>query len=146
MIRDITIGQYYPAQSQVHRLDPRVKIVCTLAFLVSLFLQNSILGYGDPAFKSTGKIYCQRTETHRDPAAFYGADEPVPYEEWKYPLSLWNPYDHGGWSADMRFYDGETDLSGDGIFHHDIYDHSEQPDRRNRKAASSAEPDPCSGA
>lgn len=45
MIRDITIGQYYPAQSQVHRLDPRVKIVCTLAFLVSLFLQNSILGY-----------------------------------------------------------------------------------------------------
>ncbi len=24
----------------------------------------------------------------------------------------------------MRFYDGETDLSGDGIFHHDIYDHS----------------------
>ena len=44
MIRDITIGQYYPAQSQVHRLDPRVKIVCTLAFLVSLFLQNSILG------------------------------------------------------------------------------------------------------
>ncbi len=39
----------------------------------------------------------------------------------------------------MRFYDGETDLSGDGIFHHDIYDHSEQPDRRNRKAASSAE-------
>ena len=45
MIRDITIGQYYPAQSQVHRLDPRVKIVCTLAFLISLFLQNSILGY-----------------------------------------------------------------------------------------------------
>lgn len=43
----------------------------------------------------------------------------------------------------MRFYDGEIDLSGDGIFHHDIYDHPEQPDRRNRKAASSAEPDPC---
>ena len=46
----------------------------------------------------------------------------------------------------MRFYDGEIDLSGDGIFHHDIYDHPEQPDRRNRKVASSAEPDPCSGA
>ena len=45
MIRDITIGQYYPAQSPIHRLDPRVKIVCTLAFLISLFLQNSILGY-----------------------------------------------------------------------------------------------------
>lgn len=45
MIRDITIGQYYPAQSRIHRLDPRTKIVCTLLFLVSLFIQNSILGY-----------------------------------------------------------------------------------------------------
>lgn len=45
MIRDITIGQYYPAKSILHRLDPRVKIVCTLLFLISLFLQKSILGY-----------------------------------------------------------------------------------------------------
>lgn len=45
MIRDITIGQYYPAQSPIHRLDPRVKIVCTLIFLISLFVQNSVLGY-----------------------------------------------------------------------------------------------------
>lgn len=45
MIRDITIGQYYPAQSRLHKLDPRVKIVCTLLFLVSLFIQNSLLGY-----------------------------------------------------------------------------------------------------
>ena len=45
MIRDITIGQYYPANSVIHRLDPRVKIVCTLLFLISLFVQNSLLGY-----------------------------------------------------------------------------------------------------
>ena len=45
MIRDITIGQYYPANSVIHRLDPRVKISCTLLFLVSLFIQNSVLGY-----------------------------------------------------------------------------------------------------
>ena len=45
MIRDITIGQYYPVQSPIHRLDPRVKIVCTLIFLISLFVQNSVLGY-----------------------------------------------------------------------------------------------------
>ncbi len=46
MIRDITIGQYYPANSVIHRMDPRVKITCTLLFLISLFLQNSVLGYG----------------------------------------------------------------------------------------------------
>ena len=38
MIRDITIGQYYPADSVLHRLDPRVKSVGTLAFFISLFL------------------------------------------------------------------------------------------------------------
>ena len=36
MIRDITIGQYYPADSILHRLDPRVKV-----YIVSLFLVNS---------------------------------------------------------------------------------------------------------
>ena len=45
MIRDITIGQYYPAKSILHRLDPRVKLVSTLLYLVSLFLFKSIPGY-----------------------------------------------------------------------------------------------------
>ena len=45
MIRDITIGQYYPANSKLHRLDPRVKIVCTLLYLVSLFLFNELWVY-----------------------------------------------------------------------------------------------------
>lgn len=45
MIRDITIGQYYPADSKLHRLDPRVKIMCTLLYLISLFLFNNIYGY-----------------------------------------------------------------------------------------------------
>ena len=45
MIRDITIGQYYPANSKLHRLDPRVKIVCTFLFLISLFCFQNIWGY-----------------------------------------------------------------------------------------------------
>lgn len=45
MIRDITIGQYYPANSKLHRLDPRVKIMCTLFYLISLFLLKNIWGY-----------------------------------------------------------------------------------------------------
>ena len=45
MIRDITIGQYYPADSILHRLDPRVKFVGTIMFLVSLFVANSFWGY-----------------------------------------------------------------------------------------------------
>lgn len=50
MIRDITIGQYYPTNSVIHRLDPRVKIVCTLAYLISLFLFKSVLVYAISTF------------------------------------------------------------------------------------------------
>lgn len=49
MIRDITIGQYYPADSLLHCLDPRVKFVGTLIYMVSLFMMNSweyLLGIG----------------------------------------------------------------------------------------------------
>lgn len=45
MIRDITIGQYYPAESPIHRLDPRVKLVGTITFIISLFLFDSFIGY-----------------------------------------------------------------------------------------------------
>ena len=45
MLRDITLGQYYPVQSPVHRMDPRVKIMLTVAFIVCVFLVGSPLGY-----------------------------------------------------------------------------------------------------
>ena len=43
MIRDITIGQYYPAKSVLHRLDPRTKFLGTLGFLISVFLFHTFL-------------------------------------------------------------------------------------------------------
>ncbi|MCR5473646.1 MAG: energy-coupling factor transporter transmembrane protein EcfT [Lachnospiraceae bacterium] len=45
MIRDITLGQYYPAASVLHRLDPRVKLSGTLIYVISLFLFQSFTGY-----------------------------------------------------------------------------------------------------
>jgi energy-coupling factor transport system permease protein len=45
MIRDITIGQYYRADSVLHSLDPRVKIVGTLVYIISLFTFSSFAGY-----------------------------------------------------------------------------------------------------
>ncbi|MBR2188262.1 MAG: energy-coupling factor transporter transmembrane protein EcfT [Eubacterium sp.] len=41
MLREITIGQYYEADSILHRLDPRVKLIGTLIYIVSLFLFRS---------------------------------------------------------------------------------------------------------
>lgn len=45
MIRDITFGQYYPVESVIHRLDPRVKLLGTLIYIISLFLFDSFAGY-----------------------------------------------------------------------------------------------------
>lgn len=45
MIRDITLGQYYPVDSVLHRMDPRTKLFGTLVFIVSLFFANSVACY-----------------------------------------------------------------------------------------------------
>ena len=46
MLKDITIGQFFPGNSAVHRLDPRVKIVLTVALIVLLFLAQGPVSYG----------------------------------------------------------------------------------------------------
>ena len=45
MFKDITIGQYYPADSVIHRLDPRTKIIFTFAYIILLFVLNNLWGY-----------------------------------------------------------------------------------------------------
>ncbi len=45
MLRDITIGQYYPADSVIHKLDPRVKLFATMIYIISLFCFKGIAGF-----------------------------------------------------------------------------------------------------
>ncbi len=45
MLRDITLGQYYQADSVIHRLDPRVKLSATVLFIISLFIVDNFIGY-----------------------------------------------------------------------------------------------------
>ena len=45
MLRELTLGQYYPADSIVHRLDPRTKLFATMVFIASLFIADNIWGY-----------------------------------------------------------------------------------------------------
>ena len=46
MIKDITIGQYFPGKSPIHRLDPRVKILLTLGYIVMLFVAQNAWSLG----------------------------------------------------------------------------------------------------
>ncbi len=45
MIRDITLGQYYQADSPIHKMDPRTKLIGTLVYLITLFLYRNITAY-----------------------------------------------------------------------------------------------------
>lgn len=45
MIKDITLGQYIPGDSFVHKLDPRIKILISLIYIIDLFIINNFIGY-----------------------------------------------------------------------------------------------------
>lgn len=45
MLTNITIGQYFPGDSFLHRMDPRAKIISTLIFMIAIFLADSVVAY-----------------------------------------------------------------------------------------------------
>lgn len=45
MLKDITIGQYLPGESFIHKLDPRTKILVSLMFIICLFIVDKFIGY-----------------------------------------------------------------------------------------------------
>lgn len=57
MFKDITLGQYFPGESFVHRLDPRVKIYGLFVFLICVFIVNNLLMYIPLAFILWGVTY-----------------------------------------------------------------------------------------
>lgn len=46
MLTDITLGQYFPGASFIHRLDPRTKLIATIVFISSIFIAESLAAYG----------------------------------------------------------------------------------------------------
>ena len=49
MLRDITLGQYYPVDSVLHRMDPRTKLFGTLVYIVTLFIADTVWAYAAAA-------------------------------------------------------------------------------------------------
>jgi energy-coupling factor transport system permease protein len=45
MLKDITLGQYFPGNTIIHQLDPRVKLLFTIFFIIALFIANSLLTF-----------------------------------------------------------------------------------------------------
>ncbi|MDE6797606.1 MAG: energy-coupling factor transporter transmembrane protein EcfT [Ruminococcus sp.] len=60
MLKDITIGQYFPIDSIIHRLDPRFKIVMTLIFIIMLFTGESFICMGVSAVYTLIAVFLSR--------------------------------------------------------------------------------------
>ena len=60
MLKDITLGQYFPGSTVIHRLDPRTKLLWLVAYIVALFLAKSYVSYGLMAVALAGiSIFAQ---------------------------------------------------------------------------------------
>ena len=60
MLKDITLGQYFPGNSLLHRLDPRTKIIAELCFIVAVFLAKGYFGYAALLIFSAALIVLSR--------------------------------------------------------------------------------------
>lgn len=65
MLKDITLGQYYPSGSVIHRLDPRVKLFGVLFYVIALFIANSV-----PTFAFMTAVLIALVNTCKVPFSF----------------------------------------------------------------------------
>ena len=59
-LKDITLGQYFPGNSPVHRLDPRTKLICVVLYIVALFLAAWFITYAVMLAVLAGSIYLSK--------------------------------------------------------------------------------------
>jgi len=45
MLKDITLGQYFPIDSPIHRIDPRIKIIAAIVFIIVIFLCKTLISF-----------------------------------------------------------------------------------------------------
>jgi len=63
MLRDVTLGQYFPGHSPVHRMDPRTKILITIGYIVVLFIAKGVAAY----LAVAGFLACAMAISHINP-------------------------------------------------------------------------------
>ncbi|MBE6860438.1 MAG: energy-coupling factor transporter transmembrane protein EcfT [Ruminococcus sp.] len=73
MLKDITIGQFFPGNSLIHRLDPRFKLIITLIFLIMLFIGDSPVGLAIGAVFTIFSILLSKIK----PKLFFKSIKPI---------------------------------------------------------------------
>ena len=59
MLKDITLGQYFPGDTVVHRLDPRTKLLMVIVYIVALFLAKWVVSYQSCSRFSSPQLRCR---------------------------------------------------------------------------------------
>lgn len=153
MLRDITLGQYYPVESPIHRLDPRTKLAGTLIFIVSLFLLNSggptdcrgLSFYMYPDFRSAVRLYGKRTSRDYFHPAVQRRLQYFPHTgRDSRSAGLFEGYE--GRSDSGRLYGDPPDFPDYGIFADDLYHNTDFSDGWYGARPSFPECDPRAGA
>ena len=62
MLKDITLGQFFPGTSPIHRLDPRTKLVMLVVYIVALFSAKSYVTYGVAFLFLAGAMLVAKTD------------------------------------------------------------------------------------
>ncbi len=147
MFREITLGQYYPVDSAVHRLDPRTKLFGTMVFIASLFVADNIWGYVIATVVLAAVIKLTKV-----PVRFILRGLKAIMILLLISVSF-NLFLTGGrilvkfWIFKITFegvrmaffYGAEAYLSGDWLIHHDADHHAEPADRRSGKGPGLSE-------
>ena len=139
MLRDITIGQHFPGNSLVHRFDPRLKLVLTVAYIVLLFAASNPFGayFVHPLFgshvqggKNSGQDDRQKPEAHSAHRAVHGGAEPLLCFRRGRPAGAFLVFEHLRRGRALRGADGSA-CDGAHCGHQPAYLHH-QPHRADR--------------
>lgn len=60
MLSDITLGQFFPGNSVIHRMDPRFKIICIIIYIIAIFLANTYVAFGAMLLSSIAIVLLSR--------------------------------------------------------------------------------------
>lgn len=142
-VRDITLGQYYPGSSWIHRLDPRVKILATILYIVALFVVQDFIGF---AIATAGlavvviiskvplELYTQRSEADIPDSGIHHDNQHV-HDKRRGAGFLLGSGDNQGGAQDCRIHGCKAHTAGDRLIASDVDHQADKPDGRHRSAA-----------
>lgn len=154
MLKDVTLGQYFPGTTAVHRLDPRTKLVLVIVYIVALFLAKQIASYALvlvflAAVIAISKIRLQVILKSMKPLLFIiiltGGFEPVLWQR-RTACGVLDLQDHAKRHRKCGVHDPAHRTAAGGDVYADLYDLAHRADGRAGKSAQSAEEAPRAGA